>query len=310
MPSNVNHAFNIEGLSGLEAANDIAQNTAMDIALGIGTEGLGAAGRFIKNKANMHKEAKEAAANALKDTTTSWTVKRLPKRRGVSSTQDPEAVEIPTGSPTKGSPKMPPKLSEDMGTVATNREKLMNLTDKPDVNKSTISVKPTHTPEQIGMINDYKNAVDEDVYNFVKRVYRLNDKNVASKLNLDLGSVNDRISKDVKDILGVDTKGFSHNMNGSAINHIEYRHGINGVADSSMQNAEDVARIKYVLNNYDNVEVALKDNGERDVFAGWANKDQTLPNGIRFSKKIDGTYYVVEAVPDSAAKKCMLLVLT
>lgn len=307
VPSNVNHAFNIEGLSGLEAANDIAQNTAMDIALGIGTEGLGAAGRFIKNKANMHKEAKEAAANALKDTTTNWTVKRLPKRRGVSFTQDPEAVEIPAGSPAKGSAKMPPKLSEDMGKVATNREKLMNLTDKPDVNKSTISVKPTHTPEQIGMINDYKNAVDEDIYNFVKRVYRLNDKNVASKLNLDLGNVSNRTKEDVSRILGVDINGYTHNINGSAINHIEKRHGIKGESDFSMKNAEDVARIKYVLENYDDVGPALKDNGEKEIFEGWQNANQTPSNGVIFSKKIDGTYYVVEAVPDSSNRKLQII---
>ena len=223
-------------------------------------------------------------------------MKRPPKRKNISSTQDPDAVEIPAGSPSKGSAKMPPKLSKDMGTVATNREKLMNLTDKPDVNKSTISVKPTHTPEQIGMINDYKNAVDEDVYNFVKRVYRLNDKNVSSKLNLDLGNVSNRTKEDVSRILGVD-------INGSAINHIEKRHGIKGESDFSMENAEDVARIKYVLENYDDVGPALKDNVEKEIFEGWQNANQTPSNGVIFSKKIDGTYYVVEAVPDSAAKK-------
>ena len=135
VPSNVNHAFNIEGLSGLEAANDIAQNTAVDIALGIGTEGLGAAGRFIKNKAKLHKEAKEAAANALKGTTTDRTVKRPPKRRGVSSTQDPEAVEIPADSPSKGSSKMPPKLSEDMGTITSNNYKTHGVMNKMDLHK-------------------------------------------------------------------------------------------------------------------------------------------------------------------------------
>lgn len=307
VPSNVNHAFNIEGLSGLEAANDIAQNTAVDIALGIGTEGLGAAGRFIKNKAKLHKEAKEAAANALKGTTTDRTVKRPPKRRGVSSTQDPDAVEIPAGSPSKGSAKMPPKLSEDMGAVATNRENLMHLVDKPDVNKSTISVKPTHTPEQIGMINDYKNAVDEDVYNFVKRVYRLNDKNVASKLNLDLGNVSNRTKEDVSRILGVDINGYTHNMNGSSVSHIEKRHGVNGKRDSSMKNVEDVSRIKYVLENYDDVDLLLKDNGENETFKEWTNSDQTPSHGVKFSKKIDGMYYVVEAVPDSGNKKLQII---
>ena len=50
-------------------------------------------------------------------------------------------------------------------------------------------------------------------------------------------------------------------MTTNAVEHIEKRHGENGVHDQSMKNPNDLARIKFVIQNYDNVEDGRKASG-------------------------------------------------
>jgi len=60
----------------------------------------------------------------------------------------------------------------------------------------------------------------------------------------------------------------------------------------------DPARIGYVLDNYDSVEV-LTQSGDLDYSTGFNMADNTPAPMLMFKKRVDGTYYVVEAVPDS-----------
>lgn len=53
------------------------------------------------------------------------------------------------------------------------------------------------------------------------------------------------------DIVGLDKVGSKVVIDTNAVNHIDNRHGVNGQQDHSMSNIEDIARIKYVLDNYD-----------------------------------------------------------
>ena len=102
---------------------------------------------------------------------------------------------------------------------------------------------------------------------------------------------------------GINTAGFSHMIDGSTVQHIEQRHGENGSADSSMRNVEDLSRVQYVLENYDNVEKLTNANGETVFGSQYRDANNRPAPMIRFEKKVNGTYYVVEAVPDSSAKK-------
>ena len=72
------------------------------------------------------------------------------------------------------------------------------------------------------------------------------------------------------------------------------RHGENEITDRSMSNVEDISRISYVLNNYDDV-LALD---SMSVWYRFANGKLAPP--IRFDKKINGTYYVIEAITDTS----------
>lgn len=79
--------------------------------------------------------------------------------------------------------------------------------------------------------------------------------------------------------------------------HILRRHGENGEADHSMRDINDIGRIQYVLDNYDSV----VDGGTTKAYATpKANGRNGLAKTVKFSKAVNGTYYVVEAVPDTA----------
>ena len=64
-----------------------------------------------------------------------------------------------------------------------------------------------------------------------------------------------------------------------------------------MADVEDVARLRYVLENYDSIEF------EGKTSKNYRTKDGNRAPKVIFSKKIDGTYYVIEAVSDASKKR-------
>lgn len=143
---------------------------------------------------------------------------------------------------------------------------------------------------------EYKKAVNPKIVDFVERVRNLKDKNVAGKIKIELSSVNEREVQDIKKLTGIDTSEYKRDMDGNTVIHVENRHGENGAADHSMSDVNDLARIEYVLENYDNIESAKDDNGR------YRDSDNKLSKSVVYSKRVNGNYYVVEAVPDSKAK--------
>ncbi len=103
-------------------------------------------------------------------------------------------------------------------------------------------------------------------------------------------------------MLGIDVQGYTHNINSDGIRHILKRHGEKGQQDNTMSNVDDVARIGWVINNYDAVELIIED-GKQSYSTGFANKNNSPAPQIRYSKKINGTYYVVEAIFENKNNK-------
>ena len=64
-----------------------------------------------------------------------------------------------------------------------------------------------------------------------------------------------------------------------------------------MEEIEDIARMGYVLANYDLIEF------HNEYAQGYRDKDGKMSPKIIISKKIDGTFYIIEAVSDSKTKK-------
>lgn len=110
-------------------------------------------------------------------------------------------------------------------------------------------------------------------------------------------SIPNRLATEIQKIVGFSVEGFQNRISASRLKHIDKRHGMEGTADSSMENVRDMARIGYVVRNYDAV-VAGKENVKE-----YKNRDNTSAKTVVLQKRLeDETYYVIEAVPNSSAK--------
>jgi len=147
----------------------------------------------------------------------------------------------------------------------------------------------------------YQESTDEGLVNFVQDVKDGVFRNPSQK-NYVIGPVTDRAVADIGRLTGVDVTGFGHSINGNAVQHIENRHGANGEADHSMADVNDYGRIKYVLDNYDDVKLLYDDDGSVKLSSNHKNSRGQFAPLVRYEKRINGAFYVVEAVPDSKSR--------
>ncbi len=150
---------------------------------------------------------------------------------------------------------------------------------------------------------EYKKAVNPKIVDFVNKVRNFKNKEAANKVHIDLTGVTEREVHDIKKLTGIDTSEYKRSMDGNAVEHIEKDHGENGASDHSMSDVEDLARIEYVLDNYDDIEKGTADK----VYTKYMNSDNTPAAKVICSKRVNGNYYVVEAVPDSKAKTLRII---
>lgn len=137
------------------------------------------------------------------------------------------------------------------------------------------------------IIDAYQNAVDENVLD-VAQMYREN-KN-AKNQRIQVAKVSERMAADIERLLGIDVTGYTVWADKTTFNHIEKRHGEDGKHDSSMANLNDVARMGYVVENYDSIEQARYGDGSL-VFSGrFMGADGQPAPVLSLRKKINGTY--------------------
>lgn len=139
------------------------------------------------------------------------------------------------------------------------------------------------------VIKGYIDAVDADVLDYVNRI----NGNEKTPSMIKLGTVSEKLGAAVEAAVGINPVNGDNRLTADTVRHIERRHGTKGEHDHSMQHPEDIARIQYVLDNFDSVK-----STERVTKAD-LNKDGTHARTVEISKKIDGTYYIIEAVPDA-----------
>jgi hypothetical protein len=150
------------------------------------------------------------------------------------------------------------------------------------------------------IIDAYQNAVDENVLD-VAQMYREN-KN-AKNQRIQVAEVTGQMVDDVRRLTGTDVSGYTVWADKTTFNHIEKRHGVNGEQDHSMANLNDVARMGYVVENYDSIDLVYDGKGQQVFSSRFRGSDGKPAPVFSLRKKINGTYYISEAIADNSWHK-------
>jgi len=161
-----------------------------------------------------------------------------------------------------------------------------------------------HTPEQKAEIRAYHNATNSKMLEAAE-MYKNNPG--AKNTRVLLSEVGEREGAEIQRLTGIDVTGYTHTADKSFFRHVEDRHGEQGEQDMSMKNLPDVARVGWVIENYDSLDYIRDDDGEIKRASGYLDKNREHMPLIRYTKQLDGTAYVVEAVGDNDWKRIWLV---
>lgn len=155
---------------------------------------------------------------------------------------------------------------------------------------------------------------NQDLVDFYQSVLSMKDNAAKNKRKKKIGVVTQGHAALVSDLIKketgktIDLSDYEIWINGSAVNHIEDRHGKNGAADKSMADMDNVARIPWALDNATGGEVLKKDDGNLDLDYNHKNSDGSPSVKVRISKEVDnGLLFVAECAPDTNEKKLHIL---
>ena len=174
------------------------------------------------------------------------------------------------------------EMNTELKTDGENVNTQKNNADLPD---------GVHTQEQLNTISEYQNSSNQQIMTWADR--KRNGQ--KSYKYLPVANVNDSVADYVQNKYGIDIHGNTVGLNESSLNHIDNEH-INNESKSPMTN-EDLSRIGYVLENPD--EVVVTDTTSKSTRLS----DNTEAPTILMRKRIDGHYYIVEAVTDAKTKQ-------
>lgn len=153
-------------------------------------------------------------------------------------------------------------------------------------------------------------SVDTELLDFYHSVMAMEDKRTVGKRKKNLGKISGNhaniIAETIKKETGetTDVSGYELWIDGSAIVHIEDKHGKNGSSDHSMEDPKDVARIEWAANNAEYGRMARTKEGEIDYSTHFRNSDGSPSPKVILEKPIgNGRFIVAECVPDSNSKK-------
>ncbi len=150
-----------------------------------------------------------------------------------------------------------------------------------------------HTEEEKAIMAEYEQSIDLDVKSFIEDTMA-----GTGKLNyVTVAFLSSRAAVRIKELTGKSVMGNRVVLDVSAVNHIEKRHGMNGNQDQSMKDVDDISRIGYVLSNFDDITW----NGETSY--NHIDEAGNPSPMVQFSKRIDGTIYVVQTVSEVRSRR-------
>ena len=188
------------------------------------------------------------------------------------------------------------------GNATTAQENTTQGTEENNAASTSVNTDAAgHTEAERRHIADYQAAADSGIVAFVQKVRTLKNQKYRNSVRYPISNVSAREASAVQEKTGINTEGFTNILTGSAVDHIEKRHGANGRADRSMSDLNDLSRVGYILENFDNAELLKNEDGSPSVSDVWKNSDGSPAARMLFTKKVDGVYYTAVATPDSNA---------
>ena len=261
------------------------QNPTVDTAADVGNSNMLVAPNEKRN--SNHRPAGDVAP-------TGYTPEALNDTVSINSIPDPAGNINPLYT----------KRSEDIHQLLSSRLQLPSAREDDvfasvnSIPDSAENINPFDGKDMETIKREYQEAVDDNITEFVERVLN-NDFHPKEKMNI--GKIPERSVRDISDIVHFDVNNYSTVIKPETIQHIVKRHGENGQQDHSMANIKDISRIRYVLDNYDIVEP----NPGR--ITGYSDKNGKLAQSVRYIKRVNGNYYAVVAVPDTARKEMVIV---
>ena len=191
------------------------------------------------------------------------------------------------------SPGSQQETQVESGTPVRGQEGLQEST--------SVNTDPSqHTRAEQKVIDSYQDSVDDTIRDTFQEY--LDDPGKGFSRH-NISDVSSRQAEDAGNLLGGEYKGYKNAINSNGIRHILKEHGPNGTTDHSFVDLNDAARLGFVLENYDDVKIVSYSSGDADLSAEFRTKDNRPAPMLEFSKKVNGTYYIVEAIPESKHKK-------
>lgn len=291
------------GMSEEEARKKVNDDIFADIMKSIGMGAIsggvfGAGANILGGATNTQSIPVLEKAEVQTETQAEIPVLKAPQEQAQIGTEAIDTANLPPIQETslekvqKGA-EVRRKLAGAREEVNSKRASGQKITDTVELALLKPDYEHTHTENSLQTMSDYLDAVDPRILSLVE-YNRTNGYEVSSRV--ELGVTDPEVASKMKELTGVDSTGYPLVLEGRAIEHTDIDHGPNGHSDRTMSDAKTLARALYVINNYDTVELG-KGTGMYKSSTGHRSKT------VLFTKKVDGTYYVVEALPDTSKKE-------
>lgn len=160
-----------------------------------------------------------------------------------------------------------------------------------------------YTDDHQRVMEEYANAVDKDFLDYLS--VEVKNPGIQAK-PYTVARMSDKTAGMIKEKIGLDTTGWDVKIEPRMVDHIWKRHGENGEQDHSMADVSDIARIAYVLNDPDTLDETDKSKAYRENHPYLEGKTRAA-RSVLITKKVNGTYYVVEAVPNSNSNAAFIV---
>lgn len=202
---------------------------------------------------------------------------------------------------SSGITEPPESVTKKPETVIETPESVTN-SEKTEENTPVAEEKTEykHLYNEETVSEDFINSVNPEIESAILNIRNGNIEAVPEVI--EIAELTEETIKKISDFVGYDVSGYVCKIERDRLVHIENRHGINGEHDQSLSDPKDTARMGYVINNSNSIDWVVDGKGNRVFDKQYNDKNNKPSPVIMLNSKIDGTYCISQAVPDSKKK--------